>query len=282
MFRNIHIRLAASRLVRGLAVLANRIPLPYSHWPVTALGCRMTAHTLDRFAALWLWRTGRLEQFGVANLDRFCRPGMHAVDVGANVGFYTLQMAKRVGDGGHVYAFEPDAGNLASLRRNVQLNGFEKRVECEGSAVGASAGSVPLYRSASHHGDHRVFASDGRAPDDTVKMASLDAYFTAGFAVDLVKIDVQGAELEVLRGMERVLRENPRCVLLLEINSAANMPSGSSPGDVIDVLASSGFHVAAADGVAAEGALSKQSILSELDRRPYVDVVAVHESRSDD
>ena len=281
MLNNIHLKLAASRAVRALGTLANRIPLPFHRWPVRVLGCRMQAHTLDRYAALWLWRTGKLERFGVASLDRFCRPGMSAVDVGANIGFYALQMARRVGDRGHVCAFEPDESNLESLKQNVRRNGFQGRVTCEGKALSGQTGEATLFRNPSHHGDHRIFAGDDRTAGDRIETVSADDYFPSGSTVDLVKIDVQWAELAVLRGMQRILEENPQCALLLEINAAHNTPPDSSPESVLDLLQSAGFVVASLEGMTVAGAAlpSRDDILSELEHRPYVDVVALHKGR---
>lgn len=281
MFHNIHLRLAASRGIGALAAAANRAPVPFRRWTVRVLGCRMQAHTLDRYVALWLWRTGKLERFGVANLDRFCGAGMTGVDVGANVGFYTLQMARRVGAAGHVYAFEPDRGNLGSLEQNVQLNGYHDRVTCEGKALAGQTGEATLFLNPGHHGDHRIFAGKDRAGGDAIEAVRGDDYFSPGKVIDFIKIDVQGAEESVLRGMRRLLEENPRCALLLEINSAANMPPGSSPEAVLELLGSAGFAVAAVEGMpaSADRLPAREDVLRELQHRPYVDVVALHRER---
>jgi FkbM family methyltransferase len=278
MTGDIHIRLAASRRIRALAAAANRIPLPLHRWVVPVLGCRMQAHTLDRHVALWLWRTGRLERFGIANLDRYCGPGTRALDVGANIGFYTLQMARRVGPRGHVYAFEPETGNFGSLERNIGLNGLGERVTCEKRAAAAETGRASLFVNPAHHGDHRVFAGEGLRPGETVEVVRLDDYFAPGSVIDLVKIDVQGAELYVLLGMRRLLAENPQCTLLLEINAGANMAPGASPEEVLRVLESAGFAVVSVQGAAPSGTTppAPDTLLRALDDRPYVDVVARH------
>lgn len=143
-------------------------------------------------------------------------------DVGANIGFLSLIGARLVGSAGRVYAFEPVPANAELVRRNAALNGFSQ-VEVVEKALGRRSGQAELALAAYSGG--AVLAEVGTPPDRagmmTVALASIDDLVdVAGLAPPaLVKIDVEGAELEVLMGMERTLATH-RPVLLCEIDDA--------------------------------------------------------------
>jgi FkbM family methyltransferase len=153
------------------------------------------------------------------------RPGMAVFDVGAHIGMFTLGAAKRIGDG-RVYAFEPAPQTYDILRRHVAYNGWEDRVEAVQAVVSDTEGTMPFYvyglSMAASLGRDNVALSPEQfeQPIQEIQVASvtLDAFCAErGVEPDLVKIDVEGAELRVLRGAERVLRE-VRPVILCEIH----------------------------------------------------------------
>lgn len=132
-------------------------------------------------------------------------PGMIVADIGANIGIYTRMFSALTGATGHVHAFEPAPANFEKLEATV--SGLSN-VSLQHAAVGAASGTTRLYVSSELNVDHRTFDSgDGRVSID-VPLVKLDDYFSPGQRVDFIKIDVQGYELSVLQGAERVLREN--------------------------------------------------------------------------
>jgi FkbM family methyltransferase len=143
-------------------------------------------------------------------------------DVGANIGFLTLIGARLVGPRGRVYAFEPVPANAALVRRNVSLNGFAQ-VQVVEKALGRHSGRAELALAAYSGG--AVLADVGTPPDAagsiSVALASIDDLVEqAGFIPpSLVKIDVEGAELEVLEGMVTTLAKH-QPVLLCEVDDA--------------------------------------------------------------
>ncbi|NEJ22537.1 FkbM family methyltransferase [Rhizobium leguminosarum] len=140
-------------------------------------------------------------------------PAMIVVDVGANIGIYTRMFSSLTGTAGHVHAFEPAPANFEKLETTV--NGLSN-VSLRHAAVGAGSGTIKLYVSNELNVDHRTFDSgDGRASID-VPLVKLDDYFSPGQRVDFIKIDVQGYELSVLQGAERVLRENHDIRIFME------------------------------------------------------------------
>lgn len=148
-------------------------------------------------------------------------PGGVFVDIGANVGFFSLIAARRAGPTGHVYAFEPVAGNAASIIRSCRLNDFSN-VEVFAEAVGERTGRTELMLA--HHIGGAMLASAGTPPDGCgsvqVDVVSLDDAIAqrALRPPDLVKVDVEGAELEVLQGMRWTLNA-VRPMLIYEVDN---------------------------------------------------------------
>jgi FkbM family methyltransferase len=159
----------------------------------------------DRYITRSLLATGAFEPFETEILLNELRPGDSVIDVGANVGYYTLLFARRVGDHGRVFAFEPDPANFELLRRNVEANGYENVVLVP-LAVTDRCTRARLYLSDSNKGDHRIYdPADGR-PFVEVETVTLDQYFE-GYdgSIDLIKMDIQGAEFAAAQGMRALL-----------------------------------------------------------------------------
>lgn len=149
-------------------------------------------------------------------------PGGVVYDIGANVGFFTMLAARWVGPTGRVYAFEPVARNADAIKRSTRLNGFDA-VEVFEKAVGATSGMAEL--NLAQHIGGAMLASVGAPPDQrgsvAVETVALDDFIaTLGLRPpSLVKVDVEGAELDVLRGMAATLNAHGP-VLIAEIDDA--------------------------------------------------------------
>ncbi len=158
-------------------------------------------------------------------LAQLIEPGQTVYDVGANIGFFTILCSRLVGPQGRVYAFEPIPQNLATLRRNVALNGLTNVVVVE-KALSSSTGTAEMFVSpwSAFHSLNVAGASkqDNHGPEAgeiVVQTVTLDEFLQDGDvrAPDLVKIDVEGAELIVLAGMGETLRTR-KPLLLCELH----------------------------------------------------------------
>ncbi len=209
----------------------------------------------------------------IANL----RPGDTMVDLGANIGYYSLVAAAIVGDSGSVYAFEPDPGNFELLQRNIARNGFE-RIHARNIAVSDGRGETRLFLSADNQGDHRVYASGdeearGRGHVD-VECVDFDSFAEAeGVSPDLIKIDTQGAEAAILRGMRRVAeRRRGRLKMLVEFWPYGLRKAGSSPEEMLSILEGFGMRLSAIDNEARSlVAMSRERILAAITDRRYTE-----------
>lgn len=164
-------------------------------------------------ARIWLRRS--YEKYVADVMRPLLKPGDVMLDLGANVGYFTLLGASRVGDRGHVLAFEPSAGNCALIEASARENGF-KNIVLYQKAVGERAGTVGFEPEDSNGKILR-----GARNDKTrVEMVALDECLSAQARVDLVKMDIEGAEALALAGMTRLLtRFHP--VLFSEFHPAA-------------------------------------------------------------
>ncbi|MDD4932607.1 MAG: FkbM family methyltransferase [Methylacidiphilaceae bacterium] len=149
-------------------------------------------------------------------LQRALRPGMCYWDVGANVGFYSLLGSRLAGPEGRVVAIEPDPENAKRLRAAVERNGL-RNIEVVEAALGSWDGVVALERCGAR--SRLLAAREETTGGDTVSVTVRTAEGLAGRfgAPDVVKVDVEGAEVEVLRGFGSLLRER-KPVFLVEFH----------------------------------------------------------------
>lgn len=172
--------------------------------------------------------------------------GATVFDVGANLGAYTVLFAQWVGPRGRVFAFEPAPDTRSGLVRQVALNGVDMRVEVRPEAVAASSGVRSLHASGLR-GDNRLASADA-APDGDclpVPTTSIDEFCEGGgIDPDVLKIDVEGAELDVLRGARRTIaRRGSSLMLFVELHPRIWGQSGVSRGDLEDELAAQGLTI---------------------------------------
>jgi len=142
------------------------------------------------------------------------KPGMTILDVGAHIGYYTLLASKIAGDMGWVFAFEPDPINFAGLERNIELNGFSNITTFK-MAVSDYNGKGKLFVSGNFTGERSLIDVKGRPKDNIeVGVEKLDSIIWG--KIDIIKIDVDGGEVGVLRGAERIINSNPDIKIITE------------------------------------------------------------------
>ena len=157
---------------------------------------------------------------------RWLRPGMQAVDVGANIGVYALAMARAVGRGGRVSAFEPTPESADALRRNLRINDAT-HVELYQAAVSDREGAIAL--AVGEHPEVNAIAARGGAGEGVIECTALTLDRIAAeqdwSAVDFVKIDVEGHEREAIRGGATFFA-SASPLLMLEVKKADTVNLG--------------------------------------------------------
>lgn len=207
--------------------------------------------------------------------------GGNVVDVGAHIGYTAGVFSKMIDPEFRVYAFEPDPSNAALLRENLKSRIDLGRVVVVEAAVGSASGTAELLRSPAHPGDHRIdtpafAARQGRLPV-TVPLLSLDEFFASreSEALAFVKLDVQGYELQVCRGMERTLARFPRTAVALEYSPSEMRAMNFDPDDLLTYFRERGYtlHVLLRRGVIEPWQVER--VRSIVARRGYADLLCV-------
>ncbi len=173
-------------------------------------------------------------------LDRLLRPGQTVVDVGANIGVNTVYAATRVGPTGQVIAVEPAGDNLDVLRRNVAMNQLGN-VQVAALAAGRTRETREFFLRGDVSAVNSFYAESIYAEVTGVVRVPVEPLddLVPGDA-DVVKIDVEGAELDVLAGMPRLLR-SPRIGLVVEWHPLLQEKAGVDPEALPRTLLAEGF-----------------------------------------
>lgn len=220
--------------------------LNHSLWPMTLSGDVPVLVPRTGAGAL-IYYLGNSEPAIAQFITRFLRPGQVVFDVGAHLGEYTLLAAHRVGSTGRVYAFEPNPEMAEVLQRNVMLNQVTQVHVFETAAADHDGeAAFELHREAS------ISALLSRTADRKditrtiqVPVRSLDSVWEwmGNLPVNLIKIDVEGAELEVLKGATRLLKQPPDYapVLVFEYSPRNYARFGHTGADVLEYLHQYGY-----------------------------------------
>jgi FkbM family methyltransferase len=174
-------------------------------------------------------------------------PGDTVFDLGANIGVYTVPSAITVGPRGHIYSFEAHPGIAERLRRNLALNGLAN-VTVIARAVGLGFCDRNLHI-APDHGQNSLMSLGDEVGVFPVATTELDTFVheNAVGAVHAIKIDIEGAEVEALKGACATLRRD-RPLIMAEVNSDRLTAAGESPRTLIEYLRNLGYEVQALDG----------------------------------
>ena len=210
-----------------------------------APGVRLFIDLSDHIIGLNILR-GQYEQDEIQFVRGVLKPGDCALDVGAHIGFFTMQMAAVVGSEGLVCAFEPLDTNADLLEQSIAENRFSGRVRFQRAAVGAAPGVATLtFPAETLNSGGAYLLRDGTAPlagnrKKDVPVVALDA-LDLRRPVRFVKMDVEGAEPQVLRGAAGLLQRD-RPLILSELHpTQLERASGITPDQFLAQIAAFGY-----------------------------------------
>jgi len=221
--------------------------------------------------------TGIIEPFETEIVKKTVRKGDVILDLGANIGYYTLICARLAGEAGKVFAFEPEPVNFALLKKNVEINGY-KNVTLIQAAVSNRTGETKLYLCGDNNDDHRIYDSHDQRPSITVKMTRLDDYFRDYRGkTDFIKIDVQGAEGGALQGMDNLLKLNRRLKILTEYWPCGLKNFGMDSKTFFDILAGHGFTMYRVENTAAPVSVGELLEVCTPEKNNAINLLCVRE-----
>lgn len=210
-------------------------------------GLRIGLHLRNEFGKQ-IFVGGAIDPNEFSFLDRLLRKGMTFADVGANEGLYTVFAAQRVGSGGRVWAFEPSRRERARLLRNLERNGLTN-VEIIACALAERDGESRLSVAHEEHSGHNtlgrfVYRDVELEGEEVVPVRSLDsAAAERGIErIDVVKVDIEGAEEAFLTGARQTLMAM-RPVILLELTDLSLRAQNSSAGEVLGHLGAMNYRI---------------------------------------
>ncbi len=186
------------------------------------------------------------------NLDFFVKqlkPGQTFMDIGANIGLYSVVAAGTVGEKGRVLSVEPSPENVAIFRRSLEVNGF-KNVEVVPGAIGEEDGTAVLFLNDLNKADHRLYNADGRDKTVPIAVHSVDSLLRQrSLKPDWFKIDTQGYEHKVWRGMRQFAAScGEGTQFLMEFWPWGIRKAGDDPVALLADIRAAGFTIYLVDG----------------------------------
>lgn len=183
--------------------------------------------------------SGIWEPFETELFRRILNPGDLCIDVGANIGYFSVLAGHCVGESGQVFAFEPAPANAELLQRNIALNRMQQHCLVEVAGLADQAGEATLYLHPDNLGDHQLYVPNPQLNSVVVRLLRGDDYFAdRPGPVSLVKIDTQGAEYQVVKGLMAVLRASgAKLRLMVELTPFSLRAAGSSGAQLVQLLA---------------------------------------------
>ena len=226
---------------RGKARLLSALAPRSGERSAIVFGYRMKLDVSD-FVSRMIY-LGAFEQRETSIVLRHLRPGMTFVDIGANVGYFTLLAASRVGPTGRVFAVEPSPAAFAQLKATIEENRLT-HVRAFPIGLGAESGEINLYVPPTDFHNHSPsMVANPNSEPVLVPLRRLDDCLDEWGveAVDLLKIDVEGFEPFVYRGATASLRSGRIRAILCEFNDYWLRQVGSSPMALFQTLTEAGF-----------------------------------------
>jgi|GEM_PF-3262270 len=220
----------------GLWRLADYVPP--KHPLVLNYAGRMYACSADCHACM----DDQYEREDAEFAKHYIRPGGSVLDIGAHAGLYSLLANTLMNGHGEINAFEMEDYSWEVLQKTASLypaiKTHHRAVWSQNTVLSIALSSAP--------GLHYVLPSnkigDASIPvQHTIEAVALDSYFPSDFKVDFVKLDIEGAELHALRGMERILRRSPKVGMVIEFVKGHLARHGQTPAEVVTFLEELGF-----------------------------------------
>lgn len=208
------------------------------------LGNFLYQHAYGIYKPLYSVFKTRQDAQEIALLEKHVFNGAVVLDIGANIGFYAGILSRLVGEKGSVHCFEPDLRNFSRLKQT--LTGLQN-VVLNNVAVGPRTERINIYTSSNLNVDHRTYKPEEYDEELEVEAVAIDDYLArvpgdgTMKKVDFIKIDIQGFEMQAMKGMERTLSENADVKIISEFWPHGLKKAGSSASEYYDFLCGRGF-----------------------------------------
>ncbi len=216
------------------------------------------------------------EQDEIIFLRKFLKPADTFIDIGANIGLFSLHAAQIISPKGRIYAFEPTPITFSRLKENIELNEFQNIITAYNIGLSSNKGKLFLNVSTDGHDAWNTFAQNSEISFDKkieINVTTLDSYLAENniYSKDiaLIKMDVEGWEMEVLKGAKELLSKQDAPVFMVEFTESNLFAAGTNCYELYDNFVSFGYKWYVYN--------SKNNTLTEDTKRlhyPYVNLIA--------
>jgi FkbM family methyltransferase len=208
----------------------------------TKYGTKMYLDKLDNVVSKDLAVNQIWEPNETKILQKIIQKDMNVIDIGANIGYYTILFSKWVGDKGKIFSFEPESENFRLLKKNINANKANNVITFQ-KAVSNQNESKTLFLSEENKGDHQIIDLGENRTQIGIECTKLDSTIAAEHKIDLIKMDIQGAEMLALEGMNKILENNSKMTILMEFWPYGIEKSGYNPKNLLEKLEKYGFKI---------------------------------------
>ena len=178
------------------------------------------------------------DAFEIELLKKHIKQNDIVLDIGANIGFYATILSDIVGEKGLVHCFEPDSKNFEHLKKTTA---DFKNIKINNKAVGPKTEKLKIYTSKNLNVDHRTYKPEEYDKEIEIDAVSIDDHLASNPKVDIIKMDIQGFEMQAIQGMQTILDKNKDIKLISEFWPYGLKKAGSSVTEYFNFLQSKGF-----------------------------------------
>lgn len=194
----------------------------------------------DSFQSMWLMYNYIVDWEEFLFIHYYLRKNSIVFDIGANMGFYTIWMSRSIDELGQIHSFEPDTKNFKRLSQNISINQFKGQFHPNNVAVSKKNGKMKM--TIGFDGENHLVPINFGGNSSLINVVCLDDYcYQHNISrIDFIKIDVEGFELDVLKGGINLLTQKNVDVIQLELNRAL-INSGTTPVEIISFVEQIGY-----------------------------------------
>ncbi len=206
------------------------------------LGNFLYKHAFVLYEPMYSAFKNKQDAYEIQMLRKHIKKGQVVLDIGANIGYYAKILSRLVGSDGQVYCFEPDAKNFKHLQHGV---GNLNNVIINQKAVSSKTETLKIYTSKELNVDHRTHKPEQYDQELNIDAVSIDDYLKSlnQSDIDFIKIDIQGFEMQAIKGMENTLKNNPKIKIISEFWPYGLKAAGSSVSEYFTYLSNLGFKI---------------------------------------
>lgn len=215
--------------------LADKVNLPHKIVEYTSTHNITWSLDLDEYQMRQIYLYDIYEKNTIRHLLKLCKPNFTFIDVGTNIGFYSITMAKFLSQG-QVHSFEPNPYIFKLFQNNLALNNLPN-IKANPFGLSDKSETLTIRFSKSNLGTSSVYKTNSDF-SETIQLRPFDEYCNENNIqnIDVIKVDIEGGELSFLKGATKTINRMPKLILVMEIIEEHCKKAGYSPNELLDYV----------------------------------------------